>query len=151
MFHSLYKDFGPNYSATAEYTDFDIEKAIIMHEGDTIAGFPSVDVFIYLIQPMLEKLREPGIDLLADVYNYLEMLCKEIVDRIFVRFPTLMPDIMDVIVDVLVKQREEARMIVESLIDSEQNYLFTNDPEYLAQRTDIVPPDQDLNNPQMQQ
>ena len=49
MFHNLYKDLGPNYSATADYSDFDIEKAIIMHEGDTIPGFPSVDVFIYLI------------------------------------------------------------------------------------------------------
>jgi len=29
----------------------DIEKAIMLHEGDTIPGFPSVDVFIYLIQP----------------------------------------------------------------------------------------------------
>jgi delta 1-pyrroline-5-carboxylate dehydrogenase len=27
----------------------DIEKAIMLHEGDTIPGFPSVDVFIYLI------------------------------------------------------------------------------------------------------
>ena len=53
MFHSLYKDLGPNYSATAEYSDFDIEKSIIMHEGDTLGGFPSVDVFIYLIQPQL--------------------------------------------------------------------------------------------------
>ncbi len=101
MFHSLYKDMGREYSATKEYTDFDIEKAIIMHEGDTIAGFPSVDVFIYLVQPQLEKLKDPAIDLLQDVYNYLEVLSKDIVDRIFVRFPTLMPDIMDVIVGVL--------------------------------------------------
>jgi dynamin 1-like protein len=38
-----------NYTATSEYTDMDIEKAIMLHEGDTIPGFPSVDVFIYLI------------------------------------------------------------------------------------------------------
>jgi len=28
---------------------------------------------------------------------------------------------------------------VDSIIDSEQNYLFTNDADYLANRTDIVP------------
>jgi hypothetical protein len=50
----------------------DIEKAIMLHEGDTIPGFPSVDVFIYLIQPQLEKLREPALDLLQDVYHMLE-------------------------------------------------------------------------------
>ncbi len=90
-----------------------------MHEGDTIAGFPSVDVFIYLVQPQLEKLREPALDLLQDVYNYLEILCKDIIDRIFVRFPTIMPDVLDVIVEVLIRQREAARAILESLIDSE--------------------------------
>ena len=28
-----------------------------MHEGDGLPGFPSVDVFIYLVTPQLEKLR----------------------------------------------------------------------------------------------
>ena len=37
--------------ATHDTTDSDIEKAIMMHEGDTIPGFPSVDVFVYLINP----------------------------------------------------------------------------------------------------
>jgi hypothetical protein len=52
-----------------------IERAIAMHEGDSIPGFPSVDVFYYLIQPQLEKLREPAIDCLNDVYSQLESLC----------------------------------------------------------------------------
>lgn len=37
--------------ATQEYSDVFIERAIAMHEGDSIPGFPSVDVFFYLIQP----------------------------------------------------------------------------------------------------
>jgi hypothetical protein len=73
-FYSLYKTFN-NFNATQEYSDQDIEKAIMLHEGDTIPGFPSVDVFIYLIQPQLEKLREPALDLLQDVYHLLENLC----------------------------------------------------------------------------
>ena len=39
-----------------------------MHEGDSIPGFPSVDVFYYLIQPQLEKLREPAFELIQDIY-----------------------------------------------------------------------------------
>lgn len=62
-FYGLYKQY-VNYNATSEYTDQDIERAIMLHEGDTIPGFPNVDVFIYLIQPQLEKLREPALDLL---------------------------------------------------------------------------------------
>lgn len=46
-----------------------IERAIAMHEGDSIPGFPSVDVFYYLVQPQLEKLREPALDCLNDVYT----------------------------------------------------------------------------------
>jgi dynamin 1-like protein len=49
-FYSLYKNF-TNYIPTHDTTDQDIEKAIMMHEGDTIPGFPSVDVFVYLINP----------------------------------------------------------------------------------------------------
>ena len=48
--------------------DIDIERAIMLHEGDSIPGFPSVDVFIYLIQPQLDKLKDPALDLIQDVF-----------------------------------------------------------------------------------
>ena len=75
-----------------------IERAIAMHEGDSIPGFPSVDVFYYLVQPQLEKLREPALDCLNDVYSQLEQLSSQIIDRIFLRFPTLRPVVMDHII-----------------------------------------------------
>jgi vacuolar protein sorting-associated protein 1 len=40
---------------------------------------------------------------------------------------------------------------VESIIDAEQNYLFTNDYDYLQNRTDIVPQQEQNPNPQPQQ
>jgi vacuolar protein sorting-associated protein 1 len=75
-----------------------IERAIAMHEGDSIPGFPSVDVFYYLVQPQLEKLREPALDCLNDVYTQLETLSSQIIDRVFLRFPTLRPVVMDHII-----------------------------------------------------
>jgi hypothetical protein len=51
----------------------------------------------------------------------------------------MIPEIMDIIVKVLSKERDHAREIVEAIIDSEQNYLFTNDQDYKDNRTDIVP------------
>ena len=51
----------------------------------------------------------------------------------------MIPEVMDVIIQVLQGEREKCRAIVEAIIDSEQNYLFTNDADYLANRTDIVP------------
>ncbi len=69
----------------------------------------------------------------------LEQMAQGIVDKIFVRFPSLIPEVMDIIITVLQEEREKTRAILESLIDAEQNYHFTNDSEYLTQRTDIVP------------
>ena len=57
----------------------------------------------------------------------------------------MIPEVMDIITTVLQNEREKTRGIVEAIIDSEQNYLFTNDMDYLQNRTDIVP-SQDPNN-----
>jgi hypothetical protein len=51
----------------------------------------------------------------------------------------MIPEVMDIITQVLQDEREKTRALVESMVDSEQNYLFTNDIEYLTNRTDIVP------------
>ena len=109
-----------------------------MHEGDGLPGFPSVDVFIYLITPQLDKLRDPALELIQDSYSQLEMIAHNSVDKIFQRFPTMIPEIMDIIIKALSKEREHTREIVEAIIDSEQNYLFTNDQNYKDNRTEIV-------------
>ena len=67
-FFNLYSEFN-NYRATQDYNDMHIQKAIQMHEGDGLPGFPSVDVFIYLINPQLEKLRDPALELIQDTYQ----------------------------------------------------------------------------------
>eukprot|EP00117_Sycon_ciliatum_P022454 scpid58020/ scgid19368/ Dynamin-A len=55
---------------------------------------------------------------------------------------------MEIITGVLQGERDKAREIVEAIIDSEQNYLFTNDIDYLQNRTEIVSSDdKDPNNP----
>ena len=46
----------------------------------------------------------------------------------------MIPEIMDIIVKTLNKEREYAREVVEAIIDSEQNYLFTNDQDYKDNR-----------------
>jgi hypothetical protein len=52
MFNDLYEDFTKSGAkATKEYSDKDIDKAIILHQGDSIPGFPSIDSFLYLINP----------------------------------------------------------------------------------------------------
>lgn len=76
-------------------------------------------------------MREPALDLLQDVYLMLENMAQGIVDKIFARFPTMIPEVMEIISTVLQDEREKTRSVVESIIDAEQNYLFTNDLDYL--------------------
>ena len=51
----------------------------------------------------------------------------------------MIPEIMDIIVKCLSKERDRAREVVEAIVDSELHYLFTNDSGYKESRTDIVP------------
>lgn len=128
-FYKLYSELD-SMKATQEYSDMVIERAIAMHEGDSIGGFTSVDVFYYLLQPQLEKLREPAIDCLNDCYAQLEQLAASIIDKVFMRFPSLRPVVMDIIVTILQELRDHTRTLVEAIIDSELNYHFTNNHDF---------------------
>ena len=87
MFNDLYSEFtGKKFKATDEYSDKDIEKAILFHQGDSIPGFPSFDSFLYLIQPQLEKLKEPALDCVQNVFIFMENLASKLIERIFVLF-----------------------------------------------------------------
>ena len=143
QFYGLYADF-ETFNATQEYSDMAIERAIAMHEGDTIPGFPSVDVLQYLIAPQLDKLRDPALELIQDCYAQLEALASSIVERIFMRCPSLRPEIMDIICQILQRERDHTRELVESVIDAEQNYMFVNDADYKENRTSIVPQEQNM-------
>jgi len=46
---------------------------------------------------------------------------------------------MDIICQVLQRERDHTRELVEAVIDSEQNYMFVNDADYKENRTSIVP------------
>lgn len=140
VFFMLYDEFiKSDYKCTANLQDKDIERAIILHEGDNLSGFPSVDVFYYLIQPEIEKLKEPANRCLWAVYDFLEELAHTIVEKTFMRFPSMIGELMAVVQSIMGEERDKTKYIVESLIDSEIGYMFTNDTDYLGKRTDIIP------------
>lgn len=139
LLENLYKEFTGRYRATKDLTDIDIEKAIIMHEGDSLPGFPSVDVFVYLITPELKKLGDPALDLLSECHLYIEQLAEEIAQKVFSRFPGVVNEIMEIVSRCLMEQKDKAGRVVEAIIESEEGYLFTNDREYMEKCTDIVP------------
>lgn len=70
--------------------DDDIERAIKNHQGDSIPGFPSIHAFLYLLSPRLEKLKEPAIDLLNNVYTELRKISGELIADVGKKAPSVM-------------------------------------------------------------
>jgi GTP-binding protein EngB required for normal cell division len=135
MFSELYGNYvSTDYKATEDYTDRDIDKAIIMHEGDSIPGFPSIDAFLYLLQPQLDKLKEPATGLISFVYGYMEELAVNIMSKLFHRFPDILEVMQDIVLKAMQEHREKTRKIVEQVIDAESSFLYTTDTDYLIKR-----------------
>mmetsp|Transcript_35812 Transcript_35812/g.41776 ORF Transcript_35812/g.41776 Transcript_35812/m.41776 type:complete len:789 (+) Transcript_35812:42-2408(+) len=141
MFNEVYEDYTPGnrYRATSSYTDRDIQKAILLHEGDSIPGFPSIDAFLALLQPQLDRLKEPALDLVNTVYAYLEEVAIGLIGKLFYRFPMLIGEFQEMVCKYMQVERDSCRAIVESIVDAEQGYLFTNDMDYITNRTNVVP------------
>lgn len=75
MFEELYEEESqPKFNVTDDLKDEDIERAIKNHQGDSIPGFPSIHAFLYLLTPRLQKLKEPALDLLNNIYTELRKL-----------------------------------------------------------------------------
>ena len=122
-----------------------LEDALTIHEGDSIPGFPSVDAFTYLLKPQLEKLREPIEECFSEVYQYIDFLSGKILEKTFARFPQIINDMGDFINNFINEVKDKCKYIVDSVVDMEINYLFTNDIEYLNNFTTFIPKSQNKN------
>jgi GTP-binding protein EngB required for normal cell division len=117
---------------TCETTDEEIESAIRMHEGDSLPGFPSPDIFEFLILPHLRKIHSPCLDLVSTIAATLEMLSQQIARTVFRRFPRLADQVLDLTATIFLREREAARAVIENIVSYETGYLFTNDVKYLT-------------------
>ena len=142
LYKKLLEEFTGDYKATAGYTDENINYALTIHEGDSIPGFPSVDAFIYLLRPQLEKLKDPIEECFINVFQYLDFLSGKILEKTFTRFPQAVNDMTDLVTNYLIEERDKTKYLVDSIVDMEINYLFTNDYDYLNNFTTFIPKQQ---------
>jgi hypothetical protein len=119
---------------------------LLVHEGDSIPGFPSIDAFYFLLKPELEKLKDPIQECLAEVFQYLEFISSQVMERTFLRFPTFISDMNDFVSSYLNSEKDRTGFLVDSLVDMEINYLFTNDYNYLNNFTTFIPKNQEKGN-----
>lgn len=143
LFKDLLVEYTGDYKSTSNYTDENINYALTIHEGDSIPGFPSIDAFYYLLKPELEKLREPIQECLISVFQYLEVLSNKILEKTFQRFPRIIDDMNEFVTKFLNDERDKSKHIVDSIVDMEISYLFTNDYEYLTNFTTFIPRNQE--------
>lgn len=108
-----------------------------MYQGDSIPGFPSMDAFLYLITPKLELMKQPGYALLEKVFSKLEKLAREASRAQFSRFPIIEAEIGEIIIKDLQEKKDKAKEILGALMECEENYLFTNDSDYLANKSPL--------------
>ena len=87
----------------------------------------------------MEDLREPIQECLANVFAYMEMLSSKILDITFQRFPKIIDDMNDFVTKFLQGEKDKAKHIVDSIVEMEINYLFTNDNDYLINYTTFIP------------
>ena len=147
VFRKLLSEYTENYKATKDYKDEDIEYAMTIHEGESIPGFPSVDAFYYLLRPKLEELREPINECFQEVYGYLEMLANKILEKSFARFPQIVSDMSEFVSQFLIEERDKTKYIIDSIVEQEINYLFTNDYDYIEKYTTFMPKSQQPKRP----
>ena len=139
LYKKLLEEFTGDYKATARYSDENINYALTIHEGDSIPGFPSVDAFIYLLRPQLEKLKDPIEECFQEVFQYIDFLSGKILEKVFTRFPQAINDMSDLVSNYLMEERDKTKYLIDSVVDMEINYLFTNDYDYLNNFTTFIP------------
>ena len=76
----------------------------------------------------------------------MEMLSSKILDVTFQRFPKVIDDMNDFVTKFLHDEKDKAKYIVDSIVDMEISYLFTNDNDYLIQYTTFIPKNQEKKN-----
>lgn len=140
MFEELYEDeSAKDFKITQDLSDEDIERAIKNHQGDSIPGFPSIHAFLYLLSPRLQKLKEPALDLLNNIYTELRKLSGELITEVAQKAPSIMDEMINLTDAFLLELKNKTEKVMIDNIDSEIGYIFTNDEEYLNKRTKLIP------------
>lgn len=126
-------------SITNEMSDEDIDRAIRMHEGDSLPGFPSPDTFEFLALPHLHKIQIPAVECVHNVASALDLLSQRMAQAVFRRFPKLAEVALEMTQNIIQREKDAARIIVEQQVACHIGYLFTNDPVYLIEHGSMEP------------
>merc|ERR1719197_1103561 len=133
---------------THEIDDDEIDRAIRMHEGDSLPGFPSPDTFEFLALPHLQKISIPSVECVHNVAAALDLLAQRMAHAVFRRFPKMAEAALGMTQNIIQQEKDATRVIVEQQVACYTGYLFTNDPLYLTEHGSMEPMYQQAQKPQ---
>lgn len=109
-FRELYfKELRHKNRPSKKYSDSEIKKAILMHTGDALPGFTSMDMFTALINPLLEELRNPALALIDEVHSILQNLAIHFINEAFLRLPNFASESIAAAMQIITEEKEACR------------------------------------------
>ena len=131
LFNNLYKDMMNKYRASMVYSDREMNKIISMYSGNTLPGFVSMDCYVALISPLLEKLRGPAVDLLEKVFQILRSVGSAIINETFNKMLSVKSVLILLFNDILKECKDNCEKYINFYMDCESKTIFTKDPSYI--------------------
>ena len=99
MYRDQYDD-----RATNDISDKDIHKAMINFPGENIPGFPSIDAFLALLNPLLKKLQTPAFSANNRIHEIMDNEACRIINEVMIKkFPEFNSRFTDLVRKVLEK------------------------------------------------
>lgn len=131
LFNNLYKTYINKYRASMSYSDREMNKIISMYSGNTLPGFVSMDCYVALVSPLLEKLRLPALELLEKVFQILRSTGSSIINETFNKMISVKNVLILLFNDVLKECKDECEKYINFYMDCQTKTIYTKDPSYI--------------------
>ena len=122
-FLGAYIDYKPSVS----FKNSEIIDTIQKSEGGGMVGFPTGDVITILLDKKMEELRDELSDYFDNVYNNVNQLFKNIINRYFSRFPKALHSIEELILSFFDKEFNKTRELTTNLAEMNFTYLYIDE------------------------
>jgi len=66
----------------------------------------------------------------------------KLIKKIFLRFPNVSSEIYDLAIELISKERDKTKEMIENIVDSDLNYIFTNDWDYMMKNSNYIHKDE---------
>lgn len=119
-----------NFKISELLAENKIEFALRKFEGSNMPGFPSISAFLFLLHPLISQLRTPIEVTLNNIFDSLMHIVELITSEIAHEYVEFREYLNDKIGSILNKYRRNSREFVESMMECEMGYIYTNNPLY---------------------